>query len=290
MPKTAVCVAAGVPGDWMDACTLDVALSGSPQAAGAFVGAPPALASFEVQQACLNCGAGNVCCDGVCTSTALDSANCGGCGRALLFLEFTAPWTAPLMTVSRIAAPKRSQKCRLTSPDNPDAAELIGPGRTQGHHDTRRRARLGPQDEDAGTSPARPGRGSRPTSFVPRSSSTTLPSALNVSVAVMQVVMPGSVESIAVSSVQSMKAPLASRNRRVGSTEGMTAGVSGGFQAAPAADRCHRRRAALPLPVRHQGTGSRSAAPAAPAPESVALFANAGPARRRSNASSPGVF
>ena len=58
-----------------------------------------------------------------------------------------------------------------------------------------------------------------PTSFVPRSSSTTVPSALNVSVAVMQVVMPGSVESIAVSSVQSMNAPFASRNRRVGRTE-----------------------------------------------------------------------
>ena len=47
-----------------------------------------------------------------------------------------------------------------------------------------------------------------PTSLVPRSISTTLPSTPKVSVAVMQVVIPGRDESMAVSSVQSMKAPL----------------------------------------------------------------------------------
>ena len=56
-----------------------------------------------------------------------------------------------------------------------------------------------------------------PTSLVPRSINTTEPSALKVSVAMMQVVMPAKVLSIAVSRVQSMKAPLGSNNRRVGS-------------------------------------------------------------------------
>ena len=68
-----------------------------------------------------------------------------------------------------------------------------------------------------------------PTNFVPRSNSTTLPSLLNVSVAVIQVVIPGSVESIAVSSVQSMNAPLDRRNRRFGRTEAATAGVTVGL-------------------------------------------------------------
>jgi hypothetical protein len=44
--------------------------------------------------------------------------------------------------------------------------------------------------------------------------------------------MPGSVESIAVSSVQSINAPLASRNRRVGRTEAVTAGVTDGCKSA----------------------------------------------------------
>ena len=44
--------------------------------------------------------------------------------------------------------------------------------------------------------------------------------------------MPGSVESIAVSSVQSIKAPLDNRNRRVGSTEAATAGVTVGRSSA----------------------------------------------------------
>jgi hypothetical protein len=54
--------------------------------------------------------------------------------------------------------------------------------------------------------------------LVPRSNKTTLPSTPKVSVAVMQVVMPGSVESIAVSNVQSMNAPLGSSSRIVGNT------------------------------------------------------------------------
>ena len=94
---------------------------------------------------------------------------------------------------------------------HPRAPELIGTRRAQRHDHPRRRARFGPQHEEPGC-PWRTWPRVSPTSFVPRSKSTTEPSALKVSVAVMQVVMPGSVESIAVSSVQSMKAPLGSRN------------------------------------------------------------------------------
>ena len=65
-----------------------------------------------------------------------------------------------------------------------------------------------------------------PTSLVPRSSSTTLPSAPKVSAATMHVVMPGSVESIAVSSVQSMNAPRGRRKRVVGRRLAGAAGVA----------------------------------------------------------------
>src|SRR6185437_11985601 len=53
-----------------------------------------------------------------------------------------------------------------------------------------------------------------------------VPSALNVSVAVTHVVIPGKVESMAVSSVQSMNAPFGSRKRSVGRIEASTAGVT----------------------------------------------------------------
>jgi hypothetical protein len=53
-----------------------------------------------------------------------------------------------------------------------------------------------------------------------------------VSVAVTHVVIPGSVESMAVSSVQSMNAPFASRKRRVGRREAATAGVTVGRRSA----------------------------------------------------------
>ena len=121
---------------------------------------------------------------------------------------------------------KALQEMPIDLPGQPRAAELIGPGRGQGHDDAGRRARLGPEHEDPRRALLRPRRGSRRRACVPRSRSTTLPSALKVSVAVMQVVMPGSVESIAVSSVQSMKAPFGNRKRCVGSTEAATAGVT----------------------------------------------------------------
>ena len=77
-----------------------------------------------------------------------------------------------------------------------------------------------------------------PTSFVPRSIKTAEPSALKVSVAVMQVVIPGRVESIAVSRVQSMKAPLGNKSLCVGKICARTAGVRLGFNSS--------ERAALP--------------------------------------------
>src|ERR1700683_1516033 len=57
-----------------------------------------------------------------------------------------------------------------------------------------------------------------------------LPSAPNVSVAVTQVVIPGSAELTAVSKVQSIKAPFGSVKRCVGSTRARTAGVAVGFR------------------------------------------------------------
>jgi hypothetical protein len=41
---------------------------------------PVASATFHVQ--CANCGAGESCCNGTCTSTLVDGANCGACGVA----------------------------------------------------------------------------------------------------------------------------------------------------------------------------------------------------------------
>ena len=61
----------------------------------------------------------------------------------------TAACIAPSITEIRIAAPKRSQKCRSTSPGKSRAAELVGAGRGERHDDARRRARLGPQHEHA---------------------------------------------------------------------------------------------------------------------------------------------
>ena len=62
-----------------------------------------------------------------------------------------------------------------------------------------------------------------PTSLVPRSNNTTSPSTPKVSVASTQVVMPGKVESIAVSKVQSRNAPLGRSSRWVGNTWARTA-------------------------------------------------------------------
>ena len=106
--------------------------------------------------------------------------------------------------------------------------------------------------------------------------------------------MPGSVESIAVSSVQSMKAPLESRNRRVGKHRGRHGwrhgrpqqGVQGLAGVAPPPPPA--RRGAAENPPDRTGA-ARDDAWATP-PSSLELRAKAGPARRRSKASSPGDF
>src|ERR1700733_7388621 len=150
------------------------------------------------------------------------------------------------MTEIRIAAPKRSQKWRLTCPATPARPSSSVPGEVNGTmtpvgvrasvHRTNTR------DEPCCTSLC-----VSPTSFVPRSSNTTLPSALNVSVGVMHVVIPGSVVSIAVSKVQSMNAPFGSSRRCVGSTRACTAGVAMGASSVDkVADRAGTMVAAAP--------------------------------------------
>ena len=84
-----------------------------------------------------------------------------------------------------------------------------------------------------------------------------MPSALNVSVAVMQVVMPGSVESIAVSSVQSINAPFDRRNRRVGRREAATVGVTVGRSNPLSA--CGEPSASSPIRVRDAENAAGSA-------------------------------
>jgi len=71
-----------------------------------------------------------------------------------------------------------------------------------------------------------------PTSLVPRSNSTTSPSTPKVSVAMTHVVMPGNVESMAVSNVQSRNAPLGRSKRCVGNTWARTAVVTLGRNSA----------------------------------------------------------
>ena len=108
----------------------------------------------------------------------------------------------------------------------PGAPQLIGAGRGQRHDHAGGRTRLGPQHEYARL-PLLHLAAVSPTNLVPRSSSTTLPSTPKVSVAVMQVVIPGSVESMAVSKVQSMNAPWAAASA-----------VSAGLGARGSSDRC----------------------------------------------------
>lgn len=79
---TSACQAAGVSSDWMDACLLDFTVSGGDmQFVQALAEAPAAPASFQVLSPCAACSASQACCNGVCTSTAVDGANCGVCGN-----------------------------------------------------------------------------------------------------------------------------------------------------------------------------------------------------------------
>ncbi len=74
------CGQLSVTPDWTSACALDVALEDA-AAASAFVGAPPVAATFDILSPCAACTAGQICCDGVCTVTAVDPTNCGTCGQ-----------------------------------------------------------------------------------------------------------------------------------------------------------------------------------------------------------------
>jgi len=115
------------------------------------------------------------------------------------------------MSDTSIAAPKRCQKWCCTCPGSPARPAHPCP-RVQRHQHAGRSTRLA----STARTPRLPLQHlsvfSPPASS--RSSNTTLPSAPKVSAAVMQVVMPGSVESIAVSKVQSMNAPLGSKSVR----------------------------------------------------------------------------
>src|SRR6266478_3382462 len=132
------------------------------------------------------------------------------------------------MTVINIAVPNRSHQCRSMVPDRPLRPNSSVPGDASGTttpvgvrasvHNTKRRGLPWV------TSPR-----VSPTNLEPRSKRTMLPSAPKVSVAVTQVVIPGSAELIAVSKVQSINAPFGSINRCVGSTRALTAGVAVGF-------------------------------------------------------------
>ena len=115
-----------------------------------------------------------------------------------------------------------------------------------------------------------------------------MPSALKVSVAVIQVVMPGKVESIAVSSVQSMNAPLDRRNRRVGRTCARAASVTLGCNSV-ARSRPSPIRGIVPPPL--PGTASagvaapltgRGRSPVIACVEASDSFANTGPESSRS--------
>jgi hypothetical protein len=111
----------------------------------------------------------------------------------------------------------------------------------------------------------------------------------------MQVVIPGNVESRAVSRVQSIKAPFGSNSLCVGSTCARTAGVRLGFN--------NSERPALAVAA--AGSRSLTGAPGDPklvalklsvgsdaaGPESLSLLREkAGPANRRSKAISAGDF
>src|SRR6185437_9579292 len=110
-----------------------------------------------------------------------------------------------------------------------------------------------------------------------------VPSAPKVSVAVTHVVIPGRVESIAVSSVQSMKAPLGKRSRCVGRTDGRTAGVMVGASKVASA----LEGAALP-PISSDGVSAPAGGDSGSGPEGalctpiadaepLGLVSNAGP-------------
>src|SRR5271168_443751 len=203
-----------------------------------------------------------------------------------LLWEATAPCTAPLMREIKIAAPKRWKKCRLTFPARPERPSSSVPGELKGIT-TPVGVRASDQSTKTRAAPCETPPRVSPTSLVPRSISTVEPSALNVSVAVMQVVIPGNVESRAVSKVQSMKAPFGSNSLCVGNTCARTAGVRLGFN--------NSERAPLPAPATDPPGDPKivalelSVGAEVANTESLSLLReNAGPDNRRSKAISAG--
>ena len=89
-----------------------------------------------------------------------------------------------------MAAPNRSQKWRLTSPGNPARPNSSAPGELSGTT-TPAGVRASVQSTKTREDPCCTWPRVSPMSFVPRSSSTTLPSTPKVSVAITQVVIPG---------------------------------------------------------------------------------------------------
>ena len=139
------------------------------------------------------------------------------------------------MSEIRIAAPNRSEKWLSTLPGTPDRPSSSVP-RESRCATTPVGVRASVQSTATRRWPWRTSERVSPTRLVPRSRSTTVPSALKTSSASTQVVIPGRVESIAVSSVQSAKDPFGSSQRRFGRRSARTAGVTVGLSAAPSAD------------------------------------------------------
>jgi hypothetical protein len=80
---TLTCQAAGVTSDWLDACVLDLTVSGGDmRLVDALASAPKVMATSDVLAPCsAGCATGQSCCDGTCTLTTVDNANCGSCGH-----------------------------------------------------------------------------------------------------------------------------------------------------------------------------------------------------------------
>ncbi len=152
----------------------------------------------------------------------------------------------------RIADPKRCQKCRSTSPSRPERPSASVPGDASGTT-TPAGLRASVQSTNSRALPCCTWPRVSPISFDPRSSNTTFPSTPKVSVAVMQVVMPGSEESIAVSRVQSMKAPLASSSCCVGSSRALAGARDGGREQIGEPTRTRNRCGACELALRAFG-------------------------------------
>src|SRR3984957_15841756 len=201
------------------------------------------------------------------------------------------------MTVINIAVPKRSHQCRSIVPDKPLRPSSSVPGEASGTT-TPVGVRASVQSTNSLGAPWATSPRVSPTSLVPRSKSTTLPSAPKVSVAVTQVVIPGSAELTAVSNVQSINAPFGSMKRRVGGTRARTATVGVGFKsdASVSPPGALFSRVWEPPPGDEPGDASMdvadspSVAGVEGAGRPLGAAARTGPPSRRSSSNSSGVL